>query len=448
MSNRIDDAIRKLIMKRRQQDALLENIIKHALVPLPQQNKITAKPKPGVILEHIIKKTLLTEGVAKIVRTKKEDFELAKKCGADHVFAVVTKRLPESRLSAAIAAACNASGGDLESKKEDVGPAGKYASAPSLEYAANLDEPDQIQFISAYYYLYGNVKQLGKRYRVTVLVMNTKNALLKYMAHHQGLNQGDTAVYAGSNIPVGNASVKSMKLMLNLIEDNIEYADRKWYLKNDQEIPFPPQAWYDFAKNEFPGVAVTFDQDADDITNEPAEQEETDNVQDDMQEVTDKKVGASTFTGIWNNTKNIPVNGTITSTNGNQYSGDFSYDITSKKWWLSKGIWIRNNGEYTQQGTFDQSGKFLEGIVSNTIKNATDNTKIIWKYFHVGGDIDTTNNKSTATRYDASNKVITFYQGTVDKDVNMYTGTVYTDETKSTKLGTYTNGEFKQAETK
>jgi hypothetical protein len=233
-------------MKRRQQDALLENIIKHALVPPSQQNKITAKPKPGAILEHIIKKTLLTEGVAKIVRTKKEDFELAKKCGADHVFAVVMKRLPESRLSAAIAAACNASGGDPESKKEDVGPDGKYASASDLEYAPNLDEPDQITFISAYYYLYGNVKQLGKRYRVTVLVMNTKNALLKYMSHHQG-SQGDRSATDNTRIMVGNARVWSMKLMLNLIESKIEEADRKWYLKNDQEISFPPQAWYDFA---------------------------------------------------------------------------------------------------------------------------------------------------------------------------------------------------------
>ena len=186
MSNRIEDAIRQLIMKRRQQDALLENIIKHALVPPSQQNKITAKPKPGAILEHIIKKTLLTEGVAKIVRTKKEDFEWAKKCGADHVFAVVMKRLPESRLTMAIAAACNASGGDPESKKEDVGPDGKYASAPDIQYQMNLDNPDAVTKISAYQYVYGNIKQIGKRYRVTVLVMNTKNALVKYLTAHRG----------------------------------------------------------------------------------------------------------------------------------------------------------------------------------------------------------------------------------------------------------------------
>lgn len=446
MSNRIEDAIRQLIMKRRQQDALLENIIKHALVPLSQQNKITAKPKPGAILEHIIKKTLLTEGVAKIVRTKKEDFELAKKCGADHVFAVVTKRLPESRLSAAIAAACNASGGDPESKKEDVGPDGKYASTPDIDYAPNLDEPDQIQFASAYYYLYGNVKQLGKRYRVTVLVMNTKNALLKYMSHHRGL-EGDVFIARFQKNPVGNVSVKSMKMMLNLIEDGIEKADREWYRKNEQEITYPPQAWYDFAKNEFPGVAISPGASTDDITNDPADQEETDNVQDDIQEVTDKKVGPSTFTGTWNNTKGYPVSGQMTIPHPDGVTianGTWTYDTNSNKYWFSQGTKKYPDGSYGK-GTFDAS-KFLDGEYYEIDVPRTDpdlgRVYATITGYKQGGKIDTTK-QFKLSKFDASTKKeVAYYEGTVDENVNPNNGTAFEDSTKTTELGKFTNGEW------
>jgi hypothetical protein len=448
MSNRIEDAIRKLIMKRRQQDALLENIIKHALVPLPQQNKITAKPKSGAILEHIIKKTLLTEGVAKIVRTKKEDFELAKKCGADHVFAVVTKQLPESRLSAAIAAACNASGGDPESKKEDVGPAGKYASAPDIYYVDNLDAPDAVTPpISAYYYLYGNVKQLGKRYRVTVLVMNTKNALLKYMETHKGSNQGDQIFAAGRKILVGNATVRSMKTMLNIIEDDIKNADPNWYLKNNQEILYPPQAWYDFAKSEFPGVAVSFGQDI------PDEQEETDNVQDDIQEVTNKKVGASTFTGTWNNTKGHPIAGQMTTPHpdGVRVSdGTWTYDTNKDEYWFSQGTKKYPDGSY-YKGTFNAS-KFLDGEYYEISEPYTDsNSTSVYKTttgYKQGGKIDTTKQFKISQFEVTTKKENAYYEGTVDENVKPNNGTVWEDSTKTTEFGKYINGEFKQAETK
>jgi hypothetical protein len=433
-------------MKRRQQDALLENIIKHALVPPSQQNKITAKPKPGAILEHIIKKTLLTEGVAKIVRTKKEDFELAKKCGADHVFAVVTKRLPESRLSAAIAAACNASGGDPESKKEDVGPDGKYASTPDIDYAPNLDEPDQISVISAYYYLYGNVKQLGKRYRVTVLVMNTKNALLKYMAYHQGL-EGDVFATASSYNPVGNVSVKSMKMMLTLIEDRIENADMGWYRKNKQEIPYPPQAWYDFAKNEFPGVAISPGASTDDITDDLADQEETDNVQDDIQEVTDKKVGPSTFTGTWNNTKGHPVSGQMTVPHPDGVivkDGTWTYDVNSNNYWLSQGTKTAPSGEF-QKGTFD-ANKFLDGEYYQIGTPYTDpdlgRVYRTWTGYRQGGKIDTTKQFKISIFDVSTKKEVSYYEGTVDETVDPNNGTIWEDSTKTNELGKITNGEW------
>jgi len=446
MSNRIEAAIRQLMLKRSQQDALLENIIKHALIPPSQQNKITTKFKPGAILEHIIKKTLLTEGLSKIVRTKKEEFELAKKCGADHVFAVVTKRLPESRLSEAVEAACNVSGGDPKSKKEDVGPVGKYATAPDIEYAPNLDDPDQIEFISAYYYLHGNVKQLGERYRVTVLVMNTKNTLLKYMATHQGRNQSDALNTDNLRILVGTATVKSMKSMLNLIEHRIDNRDLKWYRKNEPELPMPPKAWYDFAKNEFPGVtAVATLGYEDDITDDPEDQEETDNVQDDIQKVTDKVLkNGNTFTGTWNNTKGHPVTGKMTYTDGRIYDGTWTYDAATNTYRLSNGTKTASDGQY-EKGTFDVNKKLQDGeyyAIGNQFTSSGKTVYRTYQGFKTGGNIDTTK-QFKISQFDATTKKENaYYEGTIDANLKFVNGTIWEDSTKTKEAGKFINGEF------
>jgi len=270
--------------------------------------------------------------------------------------------------------------------------------------------------------------------------------VLKYMETHQGSNQGDQSITEGGSIRVGNATVRSMKTMLQLIEDKIKNADPNWYLKNNQEILYPPQAWYDFAKSEFPGVAVSF-------TNEPAEQEETDNVQDDIQEVTNKKVGASTFTGTWNNTKGHPIAGQMTTPHPDGVivkDGTWTYDTNLDEYWFSQGTKKYPNGSY-YKGTFNAS-KFLDGEYYEISEPYTDsNSKTVYKtttgYKRVG-KIDTTK-QFKILQFDLTTKKETaYYEGTVDENVKPNNGTVWENSTKTTESGKYINGEFKQAETK
>jgi hypothetical protein len=286
--------------------------------------------------------------------------------------------------------------------------------------------------------------------------MNTKNALVKYLTAHRGAPEGngddgsntfETSGRIGSK--VGNVSVKSMKNILQMCEDsrNINSIDQKWYLKNRQEIPIPPQAWYDFAKDEFPGVATTISQDAGDITDDPTDQEETDNVQDDIQEVTDKKVGPSTFTGTWNNTKGHPVSGQMTIPHPDGVTianGTWTYDTNSNKYWFSQGTKKYPDGSYGK-GTFDAS-KFLDGEYYEIDVPRTDpdlgRVYATITGYKQGGKIDTTK-QFKISRFDASTKKeVVYYEGTVDENVKPNNGTAFEDSTKTTELGKYTNGEW------
>ena len=393
MSNRIEEAIRKIIFERKQQDALLE---------------------------QIIKKSLITEQVPKVKTSKISNAEQqeAKAAGAVYAYSVITRNVTLKNLARSVAAVTIQAGlsrdddptnDSTERKTQNIGADSIYATSQTQWIEDPVNPTLSELGVAEYIYFIGNIKEMGKRIRCVVWIIPVKlwgqYVQVVRPAEFYDRLQSDTFESEGNqSTKIGITMAITMKSWItNRSEGRKDRTDldKEWYIKNNgSEIkPLPPESWYKFA--------------------------------------------GGTFSGVWNNTKNIPVNGTITSTNGNQFSGDFSYDVTSKEWWLSKGIRTADNGEYTEQGTFDQSGKFLEGTVLSTVKNATDNTKTIYKFFYIGGDVDTTNNKSTATRYDASNKVTFFYQGTVDKDGNMYTGTAYTDDTKSTKLGTYTNSEFK-----
>lgn len=426
MSNRIEEAIRKILFTRKQHDILLEQIIKQAL--------------------------LEGKTVAKIKDATKAEQQAGKQAGAVVVYAVVMRNVSEQNISQGVRAATESVGlkdpNKKESKQIDIGPNSIYATT-TKEYIADPIKLKQsnVRIRGEYKYFIGNINKTGNRIRCVVWIIPMKlweqyEQFVHSDEYYQ--NVGDSVDVEGrTSISFGSTQIDTMKSWIQRSEKRASDPDldRKWYIeKNGGEIkPLPPESWYNFAGLR-PAQAVALGTDAQ--TNSDTDQGEV-NVQDDIVEVTDKKLkNGGTFSGIWNNTKSIPVNGTVTSTNGDQYSGDFSYDAASNNWWLSKGIRIANNGEYTEQGTFDQSGKFLEGTVSNTTKNATDNTKTIWKFFYVGGNVDTTNNKSTATIYDASNKVISFYEGTMDKDVKPYTGTQYSDDTKTTKVATFVKGEY------
>ena len=435
MSNRIEEAIRKIIFERKQRD---------------------------VLLEQIIKKSLITEQVPKVKTSKISNAEQqeAKAAGAVYAYSVITRNVTLKNLARSVAAVTIQAGlsrdndptnDSTERKTQNIGADSIYATSQTQWIEDPVNPTLSEVMVAEYIYFIGNIKEMGKRIRCIVWIIPVKlwgqYVQVVRPAEFYDSSQSDTYESEGNQSnKIGTTMAITMKSWIeNQSEGRKDRTDldKDWYIKNNGgEIkPLPPESWYKFA-GLTPAKAIALGAVANDVPTEP-EPAET-NVQDDYVEVEDKKLkNSGTFSGTWNNTKNIPINGTVTSTNGNQYSGDFSYDVTSKVWWLSKGIRIANNGEYTEQGTFDQSGKFLEGTVSNTIKNATDNTKTIWKYFHVGGDVDTTNNKSTATRYDASNKVIAFYQGTVDKDIKPHTGTEYTDDTKTTTIATYVNREYK-----
>ena len=435
MSNRIEEAIRKIIFERKQQD---------------------------VLLEQIIKKSLITEQVPKVKTSKISNAEQqeAKAAGAVYAYSVITRNVTLKNLARSVAAVTIQAGlsrdddptnDSTERKTQNIGADSIYATTQTQWIEDPVNPTLSELGVAEYIYFIGNIKEMGKRIRCVVWIIPVKLWGQYVQVVRPAKNYDETGIDSfqtdgNQSTRIGITMAITMKSWItNQSEGRKDRTDldKEWYIKNNGgEIkPLPPESWYKFA-GLTPAKAISLGVTA---NNEPTEPEPAEtNVQDDQVEVTDKKLkNGSTFSGTWNNTKNIPVNGTVTSTNGNQYSGDFSYDVTSKEWWLSKGIRTANNGEYTEQGTFDQSGKFLEGTVSNTIKNATDNTKTIWKYFHVGGSIDMTNNKSTATRYDASNKVIAFYQGTVDKDIKPYTGTEYTDDTKTTTIATYVKGEYK-----
>jgi hypothetical protein len=415
-------------MKRRQQDALLENIIKESLL-------------------------LELKSVGKLVRTTNEDMKIKQTLGAEFVFAVVTKRYTEKQLANVIASIAIASGAKdkPDDTFEDIGVGSKYATAEFNEYQQDLDSK-ALGRMPKYYYLYGNMKQIGQRYRITVCIMDSNKTIPYRQKHLGGGDDGDVMEYEGKTSwgKVGNARIQSMKSLLTYINDFIENIcyDKTWYSKNNVGMKYPPAAWYEFAGMTQPAAEFTVQQ----ILNQKCdytweEEPSTDNVQDDIQEVTDKEVGPSTFTGTWNNTKGHPVSGQMTIPHPDGVivkDGTWTYDINLNDYWLSQGTKKYPNGDY-YKGTFD-ANKFLDGEYYQIGTPYTNpDSKRMYKIttgYKQGGKIDTTK-QFKVSQFDATTKKeVAYYEGTVDENLNANNGTVFEDSTKTTELGTYTNGEW------
>ena len=428
MINRIEDAIRQLIMKRRQQDALLENIIKESLL-------------------------LELKSVGKLVRTTNEDMKIKQTLGAEFVFAVVTKRYTEKQLANVIASIAIASGAKdkPDDTFEDIGVDSKYATAEFNEYQQDLDSK-ALADTQKYYYLYGNMKQIGQRYRITVCIMDS-NKIIPYIQKHIGGGPGgDEMEFEGKSSwgKVGNARIQSMKSLLTNINDFIENIcyDKTWYSKNNVGMKYPPAAWYEFAGMTQPAAEFTVQQILNQKCDDTWEEEpSTDNVQDDIQEVTDKKVGPNTFTGTWNNTKGYPVSGQMTGPHPDGViiaNGTWTHDANSKSYWFSQGTKKYPNGDYFK-GTFNAS-KFLDGEYYEIDVPRTDpDLGRVYKTttgYKQGGKIDTTK-QFKISKFDASTKKeVVYYEGTVDENVKPNNGTAFEDSTKTTELGKFTNGEW------
>jgi len=130
MSNRIEDAIRQLILKRRQQDALLENIIKQSLL-----TEVTYKAKT---------KPLSNKQLA-----------FAKSQGAEYAYGVVFNTLPkdaDKRLKLATDATLD-SATDSRSDRVSIDASSKFAKGTS-DVNINLNDPkEKINLPNYIYYL-------------------------------------------------------------------------------------------------------------------------------------------------------------------------------------------------------------------------------------------------------------------------------------------------------
>lgn len=366
MSKRIEEAIRNIMFTRKQQDVLLEQIIKKSL-----------------ITETTIK--------AKITGISKSEWAKAQAAGAVYAYGVVTRNVTLSNLPKSVAAVTRQSGlsrdddptnDATELKTKNIGETSEYATSTS-EFSYDPTDKNSAHTVGTYTYFIGNIKETGKRTRCVVWIIPMKlwepyeQTVLKKEEDYVEIFTTEGEYLA----KIGRARIITMKNFIKYSHDraNTPSIDREWYIKNNEsEIPLPPASWYEFA-DETPAVAISIGRQ--DVA--PA----VDNVQDKIIDVVDKKLSdGDTFTGTWNDTKGYPIEGKIVN-----------------------------------------------------IK-ITNNTKTIWIYFVVNGEVDTNNEKASATMYDASKKVIGFYEGTMDKDVKPYTGITYTDDTKTTKNGTYDKG--------
>ena len=164
--------------------------------------------------------------------------------------------------------------------------------------------------------------------------------------------------------------------------------------------------------------------------------------------VTDQPIGKAggVFTGKYNATKGIPIEGVFKQRN-TTLDGTFSYDDTSKHWWFSNGTW--KTPDQIRIGTFTENGVFTDGEYQFTnrepITSMPDLSYRVYHGFKTSSDIDTKNNNSKIFAYDASNKVISYYEGTFNLDGNPNNGTSYNDDSKSTIIGTFTNGKYADA---
>jgi hypothetical protein len=176
-------------------------------------------------------------------------------------------------------------------------------------------------------------------------------------------------------------------------------------------------------------------------SNEP---EETDVIED----VIDKKFkNGSTFTGKWNSTMNYAVSGIWTVPHPDGVivkDGTWAFDKESKLNWLSQGIKTAPSGEF-EKGTFDFN-KLIDGEYYEIGSPYTDTdlgrVYRTWTGYKQGGKIDTTKQFKISVFDVSTKKEVSYYEGTVDETVKPNNGTIWEDSTKTNELGKITNGEW------
>ena len=426
MSNRIEEAIRKILFTRKQHDILLEQIIKQAL--------------------------LEGKTVAKIKDATKAEQQAGKQAGAVVVYAVVMRNVSEQNITKGVFAATNSVGlkdpNKRESKQIDIGPNSIYATT-TKEFVLdpiNLKQSD-VLIRGEYQYFIGNINKTGNRIRCVVWII----PMNLWQQYEQFVHTDEYYKDSGSRFLVDGLSsyseqfkatiITTMKSWIRRSESRASNPalDKKWYMeKNEGELkPLPPESWYNFAGLP-PSKAVALGTDA---------QTNSDTDQDDIVEVTDKKVGAYTFTGTWNNTKGHPIAGQMKVQHPDGVivkDGTWTYDTNKDEYWFSQGTKKYPNGDY-YTGTFD-ANKFLDGEyyeIGNPYTNS--DSKTVYETttgYKQNGKIDTTKQFKISLFDSTTKKEIAYYEGTVDENVKQNNGTVWENSTKTKELGKFTNGKF------
>jgi len=384
MSNRIEDAIRQLIMKRRQQDTLLENIIKRSLF---EDDEPAAKKATG-------RKTVLKKA------TKDVRAAAAKYGGIAYRVVIRGRKLSIGEINNTV-----------------------YGKTVGNNQVGRLSSP----YNQGYVYIISTAADASSEdekftyYIVNVLVL-PNSTLDKYKRN----TEIETGGYIGE---IGESTMINAERFAdeyNVPQEIIDALEVKRISKYGLEKIF--------TQDSKPNASVT-------ATTNTEFETETDVISD----VTDQSIGKAggVFTGKYNATKGIPIEGIFKQRN-TTLDGTFSYDDTSKHWWFSNGTW--KTPDQIRIGTFTENGVFTDGEYQFTnrevVSSMPDVSYRVYHGFKTADDIDTKNNNSKIFAYDASNKVISYYEGTFNLDGNPNNGTVYTDDTKSTITGTFTNGKY------
>ena len=390
MSNRIEEAIRKIIFERKQRDILLESIIKRSLFEDDEPAVKTAR-----------RRTTILKKAPKDVRA------VAAKYGGIAYRAVIRgKGLTDAEINNLVHG--KTSGNAQVGAKSPPYNTGDYTYIMSTRADVSTED-EKYSF-----------------YIVNVLVL--PNSVLDKYKRPKKERMGGSWIGEIGLSPMINASSFNGDYQ-NIPQDIIDALQVKRISKYELKQIF---------------AQVTQAQSAEPATTDA----DTSATQEDViSDVKDLAMSKGIFNGKYNETKLVPIHGEW-KVGSKLMSGDFTYDDNTNRWWFSSGTkQIKTpNNEKIFQGTFDQTG-FLEGSASVTITDPTNNIVEEYKTFYKDGVIDTTNSKSTFTQYKLK-KIVAFYEGSFTENGDFKTGTVYTDNTKSTKIGTYTNGEYKQAETK
>lgn len=503
MSNRIEEAIQKIIFTRKQQDVLLERIIKQSLLLEDAPRKITIRA------------------------LSKKQFAYAQSQGAEYAFQIVTKDIvaPSSDMISWVQKIIVKSDEDTRDRVA-IGPASKFAKGTTA-YNLNLNDSKSTVNLPNYIYLVRgpyneNIDNINKsnsekkqtytrkylrkntddnkttkgRFKLSVWIipLTVYGPLLQYKGHFRGANItkildsypkiGDAIVLRENNFST-LLTARLTKIKPGTARD-LKDAPESWGISiNDTNVSIKPgeapSEWY---KQVMRGMG-----------------ESTSNIVD----VKDLDLLGGKFTGKWDEVFEIPVQGVFTATNETIYDGTFSADGDGK-WWLSQGTITFKDGQIqsgqfnrdfalngfgsytlsdgtkfkgnfkdgkrvdgtlttndqTKVGTWDQNDNFLSGKITysdgSTVegtfrdgvaiyyeKNTGGGAPDHWNkklHFNSDGEIDESKNVYIEY-YDNSNNLINYYEGTIKKDTMPLNGTFYASD-KTTVQGTYTNGEFKR----